>query len=56
MYRILKSGPYADFSLNEGAFFLAVLALSIVSASLSYFVVEKPILRYKNTLSWWRRS
>ncbi len=55
IYRILHSGPYVDFSLNFGAFFACVLGLSIVSASLSYFIVEKPILRYKNTLSWWRK-
>jgi peptidoglycan/LPS O-acetylase OafA/YrhL len=55
IYRILRTGPYKPFTLNFGAFFAAVLVLSIVSATLSYFIVEKPILRYKNTLSWWRK-
>jgi hypothetical protein len=36
--------------------FLCVLGLSIVSASLGYVIVEKPILRYKSTLTWWRRG
>lgn len=56
MYQILDPDPKKLFTLNYGGFFLCVLGLSIVSASLSYFVVEKPILRYKNTLSWWRRA
>jgi peptidoglycan/LPS O-acetylase OafA/YrhL len=55
IYRILHAGPWKLFSLNFAAFFLAVMALSVVSATLSYFVLEKPVLRYKNSLSWWRR-
>ena len=27
-----------------------------MSASLSYFIVEKPALRLKNSIAWWRRS
>ena len=45
-----------DFNLEFWAFFLAVLGLSIISSSLSYFVVEKPALRLKNSIAWWRRS
>ena len=56
LYRILEAGPFAVFAPNFLGMFVCVLALSIVSASLSYFILEKPILRYKNTLSWWRRN
>ncbi len=35
---------------------LAVLGLSIVVASASYFVVERPILRVKGRLGWWDRG
>ncbi len=59
IYQIL--GPdhhrrFHDFNLEFWAFFLAVLGLSIISSSLSYFVVEKPALRLKNSIAWWRRS
>jgi len=56
IYRILDVGHYRDFTLEFWAYFLAVLGLSIVSASLSYFIVEKPALRLKNSLDWWRRT
>jgi peptidoglycan/LPS O-acetylase OafA/YrhL len=58
IYQIL--GPhndhFRDFDLEFWAFFLAVLGLSIISSTLSYFVVEKPALRLKNSIAWWRRS
>ena len=59
IYQIL--GPdhhrrFHDFNLEFWAFFLAVLGLSIISSSLSYFVVEKPALRLKNSIAWWRRA
>ena len=56
IYQILGQGHYHDFNLEFWAFFLAVLGLSIISASLSYFIVEKPALRLKNSLDWWRRT
>lgn len=56
MYQILKEGHYYLFRLEFWAYFFAVLALTILSASLSYFVLEKPILRLKNSITWWRRS
>ncbi|HEX3979938.1 MAG TPA: hypothetical protein VHW93_01885, partial [Acidimicrobiales bacterium] len=56
IYQILGQGHFADFDLEFWAFFLAVLGLSIISSSLSYFVVEKPALRLKNSIAWWRRS
>ncbi len=34
---------------------LAVLGLAIAFASTSYFVVERPILHYKDRLGWWDR-
>ena len=56
IYRILDSGGYHDFTLEFWAFFLSVLGLTIISASLSYFIVEKPALRLKNSIAWWRRA
>ena len=35
---------------------LAVLSMSIVAASVSYFVLERPLLRMKGRLAWWNRS
>jgi len=35
---------------------VAVLGLSIVVASASYFVVERPILRVKGRIGWWDRG
>jgi peptidoglycan/LPS O-acetylase OafA/YrhL len=56
IYQILKEGHYRLFTLEFWAFFFSVLALTILSASLSYFVLEKPILRLKNSITWWNRS
>jgi len=33
----------------------AVMAMTIVAASISYFGLERPILRVKNHLGWWSR-
>jgi peptidoglycan/LPS O-acetylase OafA/YrhL len=35
---------------------LAVLALSIAFASVSYFALERPLLRLKGRISWWDRA
>ncbi len=56
IYQILKVGHLRDFTLEFWAFTLAVLAMSCISACLSYFTVEKPALRLKNSISWWRRA
>jgi peptidoglycan/LPS O-acetylase OafA/YrhL len=56
IYEILNEGHYALFNEEFWAFFLGVLGLAIISASLSYFIVEKPALRLKNSIAWWRRS
>jgi peptidoglycan/LPS O-acetylase OafA/YrhL len=56
IYQILKVGHYKLFTLEFWAFFLCVLALAIISAGLSYFVLEKPVLRLKNSITWWGRS
>ena len=56
IYQILKEGHYRLFTLEFWAFFLSVLALTILSASLSYFVLEKPVLRVKNSITWWNRT
>jgi peptidoglycan/LPS O-acetylase OafA/YrhL len=55
IYRILDAGGYRDFTLEFWAFFFSVLGLTIITASLSYFIVEKPALRLKNSIAWWRR-
>ncbi len=55
IYRILDAGRFPDFTLEFWAFFFSVLGLTIVTASLSYFIVEKPALRLKNSIAWWRR-
>jgi peptidoglycan/LPS O-acetylase OafA/YrhL len=54
--RSSKEGHYALFNEEFWAFFLGVLGLAIISASLSYFIVEKPALRLKNSIAWWRRT
>jgi peptidoglycan/LPS O-acetylase OafA/YrhL len=56
IYQILKEGHYRLFFLEFWAFTLGVLALSCISASLSYFIIEKPALRLKNSIAWWRKS
>jgi len=55
IYRILGAGGFHDFTLEFWAFFVAVLGLTIITASVSYFVLEKPALRLKNSIAWWRR-
>ena len=57
IYEILKHyGIHRLFNFEFWAYFLGVLGLAIVSASLSYFIVEKPALRLKNSIAWWRRT
>jgi peptidoglycan/LPS O-acetylase OafA/YrhL len=56
MYQILKVGHYRLFTLEFWAYFFSVLALAIMSAGLSYFVLEKPVLRLKNSITWWGKS
>ena len=56
IYQILGEGGYRLFTLEFWAYFLCVLGLSIISASLSNFIVEKPALRLKNSISWWKGS
>jgi peptidoglycan/LPS O-acetylase OafA/YrhL len=56
IYQILKVGHYRLFTLEFWAFFLSVLALAIISASVSYFVLEKPVLRLKSSITWWGRA
>lgn len=55
IFQILKVGHFHLFQVEFWAYFCAVVALSIVASTLTYFVVEKPALRLKNSLSWWRR-
>jgi len=49
-------GAHSLFNLEFWALFLGVLAVSIVVAGLSYFVVERPALRLKDSIAWWRPS
>ena len=46
-------GPHSLFNLEFWALFFGVLGASIVSASISYFVVERPALRLKRRFAWW---
>ena len=52
IYEILRWGHYADFNIEFVKFFLAVMALTIASASVSYFCLEKPVLRFKRLFAW----
>jgi len=51
----LEGGRFQLFNLEFWGYFLAVVVLAIGSATISYFVVEKPALRLKNSIAWWRR-
>jgi peptidoglycan/LPS O-acetylase OafA/YrhL len=44
-----------QFKLPFWQMFLPILALGVVSATLSYVIVERPILNLKNRLGWWNR-
>jgi len=55
IYQLLKEGRFQLFNLEFWGYFLAVVVLAIGSATISYFVVEKPALRLKNSIAWWRR-
>jgi len=44
-----------QFKLPFWELFLPVLALGTASATLSYVIVERPILNLKDRLGWWRR-
>ncbi len=43
------------FAIPFWPFFFAVVGLSAAIAAVSYFVVERPALHLKNSLSWWRQ-
>jgi len=43
------------FDIPYWKYFAAVFVLSAVVATVSYFVIELPALRLKNSLSWWRQ-
>ena len=46
---------YVLFEVPFWILSLGTLALSIVVASISYFALEKPMLRIKGRLGWWNR-
>ena len=46
---------YVLFEVPFWILSLGTLALSIVVASISYFALEKPVLRLKDRLGWWNR-
>ena len=52
IYEMLKWGKYQIFNIEFIGFFCAVLALSIASSSLSYFGLEKPMLKFKRHFAW----
>ncbi len=52
IYEVLHWGGYQLFDIEFFWFFFAVLALTIASASISYFGLEKPMLRLKRYFSW----
>jgi peptidoglycan/LPS O-acetylase OafA/YrhL len=52
IYKILHWDGDHLFDMNFSWFFLGVMALTIISSSISYFALEKPILRLKRLFSW----
>jgi peptidoglycan/LPS O-acetylase OafA/YrhL len=49
-------GTHSLFNLEFWALFLGVLGVSIAAAAASYFVAERPALRLKRRVAWWRPS
>jgi peptidoglycan/LPS O-acetylase OafA/YrhL len=47
-------GPRSLFNLEFWGLFFGVLGASILAASVSYFVIERPALRLKGRAPWWR--
>ncbi len=43
------------FNIAFWPFFGAIVVLSVATATLSYFIIEKPALRLKNSLAWWQQ-
>ena len=55
IYVLLKYAHLTLFNIAFWPYLLGVLGLSIASSSLSYFIVEKPALRLKSSITWWKR-
>jgi len=56
IYQWLKWGNFRLFDINDVLFFSLVLGSAIVAATLSYFILEKPVLRLKNRFGWFERG
>ena len=52
---LLKARHLTLFDIPFWPFFGAIVVLSTATATASYFIVEKPALRLKNSLSWWKQ-
>ncbi len=50
--KLLEQGHLPLFTMEFWGFFTLVFGMSVLSAVLSYFVVEKPALRLKNAIGW----
>jgi peptidoglycan/LPS O-acetylase OafA/YrhL len=53
--KFLSAAGYALFEVPFWILTLAVFAITTVVASISYFGLEKPILRFKGRIGWWNR-
>ena len=56
IYQVLDVGKLHLFDIEFWAYFMAVLGLTVVASTGTYFVIEKPALRLKNSLTWWRTN
>jgi peptidoglycan/LPS O-acetylase OafA/YrhL len=55
IYEFLDWTGWEQGKVPYGILALSVLAVSVAFASASYFILERPILRYKNRMVWWNR-
>jgi peptidoglycan/LPS O-acetylase OafA/YrhL len=53
--KFLSAAGYSLFQVKFWVLSLAVFAITTVVASISYFALEKPMLRIKGRLGWWNR-
>jgi peptidoglycan/LPS O-acetylase OafA/YrhL len=56
IYEWLKWGHWRLFSVNFALFFSLVLGTAIAAATISYFALEKPVLRLKRRFGWFERA
>ena len=56
IYQWLNWGHFRLFDINDALFFSLVLGSAIAAATLSYFILEKPVLRLKSRFGWFERG